>query len=174
MVTPLSHRFWQLAVTALVAACPCAQADVLYRFVGSSSLSEPQRQSFELLVPDFVTGLTTFGLDQLLSCEVWQGPCHDVTFAPAGVDHLSYAAIEFHAATSINYYYFDANAFTTPGTYEMVFASSFNPATLIVATTPVPESAPVALFAFGLTQLFLILRHIGAPKRGQKWPPYRK
>jgi hypothetical protein len=159
----------RLIAGAAIAACLCAPAaaatKVRYDFTAFSSLAwgEPEPEtfsgSFSVVTTGFVTSPTVFPQSALLSCTVIADPpatasCRDQEFLFAVLPDT--VTVNFGVSTETNpglgiYYYFEANAFSTPGTHDSTVLGSAQAGRLVV--TAVPEPATAASLLFGLAAL---------------------
>ncbi|MBP6765186.1 MAG: PEP-CTERM sorting domain-containing protein [Rubrivivax sp.] len=145
-------RHSALAAALAVLSLSCA-AQVTYTFTGSTDISPTEiiDLAFVLTVPDYITSDINFDLAELTSCTTSQGSCMGAHFyvdakAAGFTDLPGLQTVVFRSSFFGSYHYFEAPAFTTPGTYEDYFG--FNPATLTVSA--VPEPGVWALMLAGL------------------------
>ncbi len=150
-----------LAVCALaqVPAMALPAVQVRYEFTALSSFDfsgEMFSGGFVALSDGFVTSNTTFALPDLLSCHVVATPaapasCRDQDFLFGIVPE--WVTVSFGVSTAANpgtgiYYYFDGDAFSTPGVHHSVVFGTDQAG--ILSVTAVPEPASYALMALGL------------------------
>jgi hypothetical protein len=120
---------------------------VEYTFTGQ--LSPGVVESFQLIVPDFITSDVYIFAANMVYCTTsgpFIGPCVAVGILPSGPgDPQHHPQIIFETPNTGNDFYFPYGSFSAFGQYSEVF--NFNPATLSVTEvpTPTPEPEPSSL-----------------------------
>ena len=149
--------FKGLAVLLVGAALSVQSNAATYTFSGQLPGSPDQTDftaTFSLSLPDFVFSNTLVPVAEMSSCTTHFMPCESVTFhidaaADGLTQDLGVQAIEFSTVDGFGwYFYFEAPAFTTPGSYASIY--NFNPGTLIVAV-PEPSTYSSLLLGIALT-----------------------
>ncbi|HNU12073.1 MAG TPA: PEP-CTERM sorting domain-containing protein [Rubrivivax sp.] len=153
---------------ALSTAALAVDPPVRYDFTALSSIESGGEQfagSFSVVSSGgFITSNTTFDVGDLLSCTVTVTPaapasCRSQEFLFGISDDLT--TISFGVSTDANpgtgiYYYFPANAFSTPGLHSSTLLGTYQAGTLLV--TVVPEPAAALSMTMGLAVLGLYAR----------------
>jgi hypothetical protein len=173
-----SKRLHTIAIAGALLALTAAssRADVIYNFSGAGSFpfTRPEPVAFQLTTPDFINidpsgGLAPFSCGQMDSTTNCNSRVADAIFFAAGNIHvfgniIPYHAIDFVAANSAVYsFYFQADAFDTPGVYTSLGPS--NHATLSVTETPEPNMAPIAVGAICLVGIYRLVSRRSAAAR---------
>lgn len=151
------------ATVAMAASAGSALAQVRYDFTAFSSFASNGEQfsgSFSVELPGFVTVNTTVPVASLLSCSVVASPaasasCRDQDFLLDIVPTTGETTISFGVKTDLNpgtgiFYYFDATAFSTPGTHDTVFFGTDQAGRLVVTAVPEPETYAMMLLGLGV------------------------
>jgi hypothetical protein len=169
----LQRLFAAAAVaSALFAISGVASAAVEYDFTALTAFpldnGEVFTGSFSVTLPDFVTADIILPVASLTSCSAVSsfGPatCLDPSLLPSFESGYATVAISYNSATTSDvgiYYYFDASAFTAPGTYQTTVFGTDQAGTLVVSNTgTVPEPDNWLLMALGAAALAGGLRRV--------------